>query len=664
MSIAKMQKFSLLTFYEQKDAVLQQLQDFQGVELLSSEMYYESEETTGVLTPVRDEQKQTEEVENQFDQVNWGLQLLEEYVPKKGMLEKLRQPIKRYTLHELAQAAHTYPWQEVCQTLRKQDKRLRLIEQEKRELLAQEAELNRWKYFEDRPQILNELKKSGGLLGSLPNSEFAAFTKGCEKLPLVYFETVYQSQTTTYLFVLFHKDVKDKVSSLLKKTAFEQYTYPYSGLPKDDLQHVKEKSHALIEEEKSIKHSLRAMSEEQGQLRLVAEYLDGAIKRAQSNEKLLRSAHAVAISGWIPVEQAAELEKRIQQASKDTFYLEYQQVKEQEIEDVPILLNNSRWIQPFEGLVRMYSLPQYDELDPTPFMAPFYMVAFGMMVADFGYGLLLFLATFLGKKFFHLSKGLEQNLTLFQLCSIPTIIWGLIYGNFFGFELSFQLLSAQEDVNQILVLSIIFGYIQIMFGLALKFYVLWKRKDQKLQAVFQAGSWMVFLISVVLLAAGMLLLPDSPLQTIGLIMIIASLVAVVFGGSLEGKTLAGKIGSGLYGLMDVTNYVGDMISFTRLMALGVAGGSIASAFNLIISYLPIAARFTVGILLFVALHALNIFLSYLSAYVHGIRLQYLEYFGKFFTGGGRAFVPFKTDEKYVEVISEEKMQEEKNGKLD
>ena len=175
---------------------------------------------------------------------------------------------------------------------------------------------------------------------------------------------------------------------------------------------------------------------------------------------------------------------------------------------------------------------------------------------------------------------------------------------------------------------------------------------------------MVFLISVVLLAAGMLLLPDSPLQTIGFIMIIASLGAVVFGGSLEGKTLAGKIGSGLYGLMDVTNYVGDMISFTRLMALGVAGGSIASAFNLIISYLPIAARFTVGILLFVALHALNIFLSYLSAYVHGIRLQYLEYFGKFFTGGGRAFVPFKTDEKYVEVISEEKMQEEKNGKLD
>jgi len=263
-----------------------------------------------------------------------------------------------------------------------------------------------------------------------------------------------------------------------------------------------------------------------------------------------------------------------------------------------------------------------------------------------------------------LSKGLAENLTLFQLCSIPTIIWGLIYGNFFGFEFSFQLLSAQDDVNQILVLSVIFGYIQIMFGLALKFYVLWKKKDQKLQALFQAGSWMVFLVSVVFVALGMLLFPDTPMQTIGLFLLAASLLAVVVGGSFEGNTLVGKIGSGLYGLMDVTNYVGDLISYTRLMALGVAGGSIASAFNLIISYLPVPARFTVGILLFVALHGLNIFLSYLSAYVHGIRLQYLEYFGKFFTGGGRAFDPFKSNEKYVEVISDHEIQEEKNGKLD
>jgi len=662
MAIAKMQKFSLLTFYERKEAVLSQLQDFQGVELLASEKYYATEETTGVLAPVREEQ--AEELENQFGQVNWSLNFIEEYVPKQSMLAKLRQPIKQYTIQELAHVAHTYPWQDLCQTLRKHDKRLRLIDQEKRDILAQEAELSIWQYFKERPSVLNELKKAGGQLGMIPNTEIDAFLQESEKMPLLYVETIYQSQSTAYVLVLFHKDIKNKANTLLKKAAFEQYIYPYDGMPEEDLSALKNKSQILLDEENAIKATLEAMVSEQEQLNIVAEYLDGAIKRAKSNGLLLRSAHAVSISGWIPVDAAKSLEARIQKGAAGNYYLEYQEVMEKEIADVPILLENTRWIKPFEGLVRMYSLPQYDELDPTPFMAPFYMVAFGMMVADFGYGLLLFLATLIGKKVFHLSKGLAENLTLFQLCSIPTIIWGLIYGNFFGFEFSFQLLSAQDDVNQILVLSVIFGYIQIMFGLALKFYVLWKKKDQKLQALFQAGSWMVFLVSVVFVALGMLLFPDTPMQTIGLFLLAASLLAVVVGGSFEGNTLVGKIGSGLYGLMDVTNYVGDLISYTRLMALGVAGGSIASAFNLIISYLPVPARFTVGILLFVALHGLNIFLSYLSAYVHGIRLQYLEYFGKFFTGGGRAFDPFKSNEKYVEVISDHEIQEEKNGKLD
>ena len=268
MAIAKMQKFSLLTFYDQKEAVLEQLQDFQGVELLSSEKYYDSEETTGVLTPVREEQSE-EEMENQFGQVNWSLNFLEEYVPKKGMLAQLRQPIKKYTLQELAETAHTYPWQELCQTLRKQDKRLRLIDQEKRDVLAQEAELSIWKYFKERPAVLKELKKSGGMLGSIPTSEMADFTTNSEKLPLVYVETIYQSQTTTYLLVLFHKDVKEKVTTLLKKAAFEQYIYPYEGIPEEDLQTMKEKSQRLIDEEKEIKASLGAMTKEQETLRIV-----------------------------------------------------------------------------------------------------------------------------------------------------------------------------------------------------------------------------------------------------------------------------------------------------------------------------------------------------------------------------------------------------------
>ncbi len=149
------------------------------------------------------------------------------------------------------------------------------------------------------------------MLGSIPTSEMADFTTNSEKLPLVYVETIYQSQTTTYLLVLFHKDVKEKVTTLLKKAAFEQYIYPYEGIPEEDLQTMKEKSQRLIDEEKEIKAALRAMTNEQEMLRIVAEYLDGAITRLKSNKMLLRSTHAVSISGWVPVDGATELEKRI-----------------------------------------------------------------------------------------------------------------------------------------------------------------------------------------------------------------------------------------------------------------------------------------------------------------------------------------------------------------
>lgn len=661
MAIAKMQKFSLLTFIDQKDRLLQQLQDFQHVELTNAADFYDSSEFSNLFSEIKEQQLQ-ETLEEQLGKTAWALHFLADFVEKPGFLQKLRTPVKQYTLQELKQHTDTYPWEATYQKLKQLDKKLRLAEQERKELSLQEDELNIWRYFQERPAVLESFNQAQGLLGSIPNSELPQLVTDIEKYSLAYIETIYHSQTNTYLLVLYHKDIKEKTAALLRKSGFDAYHYPFEGVPEADLQEVKNARKKIAEKEKALRAELKNMSHDREALNLVAEYLDSALTRLQQGELLQKSRYAASVTGWVPAEQTAGLIRKIEKIVGQEYYLELHETKEAQLAEIPILLKNNALIKPFEGLVEMYSMPQYDELDPTPFMAPFYMLAFGMMVADFGYGLLLFLAIFFAKKVFHFKPKMLQNLTLFEICAVPTMLWGLIYGNVFGFEFSFQLLSASEDVNEILVISIIFGYLQIMFGLILKFYILWAKKEQKLQAVFKAGSWMAFLLSVLVLVVGMLLLPASPLQTIGLIGIILSLVAAVIGGTFEGQTLAGKFGTGLYALMDVTKYVGDMISFTRLMALGVAGGSIAAAFNLIISYLPPVARFTVGVVLFLALHALNIFLSYLSAYVHGIRLQYLEYFGKFFTGGGRAFQPFKANEKYTEVVSEETRNQQEESK--
>lgn len=655
MAIVRMQKFNLITFSEYQENLLEKLQDFQEVELFDSGEFYQ--ESVPLFSRLG-KHPRTDEIESSISQVAWSRNFLNQYLPKLSLIEGLRQPLKRYTLRQLSEHAHTFDWRSVYEKLRQTDKRLRFIDQERRELSSQEDELNIWSHFDENPSVLTTLDQSIGLLGTLPSSELSRLTESLDKLPDAYLEVIHQNTTSAYILILVHKDSRQKATSFLRSTGFEEYYYPFDGKPSQDLQTIKKKAEELATEEASLKKELKAMQADYYSLGLIAEYLEGLLLRVNSNEHLLKSNYTVSISGWVPVERADRLVKQVEAATGEEHHLEFQEVKEEEYEKVPILLNNGPLTQPFEGLVEMYSLPQYDELDPTPLMAPFYAIAFGMMVADFGYGLLLFLAILIGKRLFYFKPGMKRQLTFFQLCAIPTMAWGLIYGNIFGFEFSFQLLSTNSDITQILAISVIFGYLQVMFGLILKFYILWKKQDDKLRAFFQAGSWIFFLLSALVIVAGMLLMPESNLQQLGLIGLLVSLGMIVFGGSLDGQTLAGKFGSGLYGLMDVTSYLGDLISYTRLMALGVAGGSIAAAFNLIISYLPVAARFTVGILLFVALHGLNIFLSYLSAYVHGIRLQYLEFFGKFYTGGGRPFKPLKSTEQYVEVISEEKQQQE------
>lgn len=650
-----MQKFHVLTFKKTHEKLLQTLQNFQKAEILPAD--------EGILLSdnhfVKDDSSiQTDKLENQLARVLWAKEFLTNYVPQKSFIQKLRNQSPTYTLAQLEQITETSDWESFVEDLRAKDRRLRMISQEKQDLSKEENELNRWRYFDESPAVLKDLKHSVGLLGTISNEQIPTLNHELEKYPSSYYQIIQQTNSTTYLLLLFHKTNEKKVQYSLATVGFNEYHYPFQGKPQEALSEIKDKIAAIVAEEKAIKDALRQMQAEEIQLNVVAEYYSSKVIQSRNKERLFQSKAVTSLAGWIPKTQAQALEAQISQVTKGDYYLVFEEVREEEIDEVPILLENNRWVAPFETLIEMYSLPKYNEIDPTPFMAPFYALAFGMMVADFGYGLFLFLAILLIKKIFYFDASMKRSLTFFQLCAIPTMMWGLIYGSFFGMTMPFQLLSNQSDITEILIISVIFGYIQIFFALILKFYVLWAKKEQKFKAVFQAGSWMLFLLSVGLLALGFMVLPETSLGTIGSIGLVISLIAVVIGGSTEGETFVGKIGTGLYSLMDLTNYMSDLVSYTRLMALGVAGGSIAAAFNLIISYFPTAARFTIGAVLFVLLHAINIFLSYLSAYVHGIRLQYLEFFGKFFTGGGRAFKPFEASNKYVTIVSDEKKQQE------
>ena len=255
----------------------------------------------------------------------------------------------------------------------------------------------------------------------------------------------------------------------------------------------------------------------------------------------------------------------------------------------------------------MYSLPKYDEIDPTPLLTPFYLLFFGMMIADVGYGLLLLIGTLLALKFLNFNKGMRTNLLFFHILSYPSILWGLVYGSFFGLELPFVLLSTSNDANTILLISVVFGVVQIMFGLGIKTYLSLRDKDP-LGAISGSIGWLGIFVGLIFILFGKMLFPSQVLVTVGAAVAITSAVAIVLATAMASDNKALGAGAGLYNLYGITSYIGDIVSYTRLMALGVSGGSIAVAFNMIIDFYADMGKihYRCCIVCFVAHHQLRL----------------------------------------------------------
>ena len=220
------------------------------------------------------------------------------------------------------------------------------------------------------------------------------------------------------------------------------------------------------------------------------------------------------------------------------------------------------------------------------------------------------------------------------------------------------ILSTSDDVISILILSIVFGVIQIFIGLGLAAKENIKAKNY-LGAISDGFAWQGIMAGAIIGGLGKMFLDSQPLYMIGIVLACISALLIVVTPMLQSESKIKGLASGAYNLYGITGYIGDLVSYTRLMALGISGGSIAAAFNMLVGYMPPIARFSVGILLMLALHGLNIFLSLLSAYVHGARLQYVEFFGKFYEDGGEPFAPLDNDTKYIKLVGDQMNRQQK-----
>jgi V/A-type H+-transporting ATPase subunit I len=470
-----------------------------------------------------------------------------------------------------------------------------------------------------------------------------------ELLPFdyTYYEVISEGKDESYLLAISSKEEKDAVNEVLRNNSFSSIKISGDEEPDKEMHKLAERLSVLKSEREAVKAEIKEMAVHLPDLEVYYEYLMNKKVRLHASENFLRTDSVNVIRGYIPTEMAGDFRKAVEASQKNAYYLDVKEAKDES--DIPILLKNNKLNQTFESLTAMYALPQYNEIDPTPLLAPFYLFFFGMMVADVGYGAILLIGTAVILKIANLAESTEKFIRFFFYLSIPTMFWGAIYGSFFGGIIKIPgLIDPAKDYMMILIMSIIFGLVHVFFALGVKAF-LYVRAGDPIGALFDAGFWYMALIGAIGFLLPMFLDLPPAVKTISMVVMIIGMGGIVVTGGRSAETVVGKAAGGLYSLYGISSYVGDFVSYSRLMALGLSGGFIASAINMMIGMLSgmgiIGILF--GVVLFVGGQAFNIFLSLLGAYVHTSRLTYVEFFGKFYSGGGKPFNLFQNASKYI-----------------
>lgn len=510
-------------------------------------------------------------------------------------------------------------------------------------------------------------KNTSFLLGTLPvKTDFSSVLKELsESLPSVIINSVSEDKQFRYVYAFYFKYDKDELLSILRKYNFNALT---KGNEKGTAQEIIEKFEKQIEKDKAdIENRKSIISAHSGEKESIERYFDQSVMnkdRLKVVSDMMTTKNVFYFEGWVPEKCKDDIKNLF---DKYGYYFEMREAEDDE--EPPVLLQNSNIVTPFEAVTSMYSLPSKGDIDPTKFLAPFYFIFFGLMLSDAAYGIILSVGCFLMLKKFKPEGTMYKMLKMFFYCGISTFFWGVLFGGWFGDivtivsktflgrEISIAPLwfAPMEEPMTLLIFSLILGAIHLFTGMAIQAYVLVK-DGKPLDALFDIGLWYVLLIGLVLFGAGGMAAPA--LSTIGMYMSIVGAVGILLTGGRHKKGIFGKITGGLGSLYGITSYLSDVLSYSRLLALGLATGVVASVVNMLGSLMGggiVGA--IVLIVVFVIGHIFNLAINALGAFVHSCRLQYVEFFGKFYTGGGRPFKPFMRNTKYVKIVEEEN----KNG---
>ena len=653
MAKVKMMSIEIVALLKDSKKVLELLQRRGAVQLSQGAPEGRMERLdTGRSVAILEKQKAT---------VLRALAVLDEYAPAKTSLLASLSGRKRLSLSQFAEKS-----ERIDEAMRRAydiialQKRIVNAKAEIAQLSAQMDALAPWRAL-DLPMSLRGTEMTRAFFGTLPGlysreDILKALENDFPDGLLAELEVISASREQSCVFALAHKSAAEEFEKALRALGFSWVGDSSDILPSKAIYACQSKIEHLKRESDDCAAMLRSSAAAREDLLFAADHFTLRRDRYEALQELMLTENTFVLSGYVPQDSAGRLAEEL----RKKFTLAVSIAEPGEDEDVPVLLKNNALVAPLEDITASYSLPSRDDIDPNAPMAVFYYLFFGMMLSDAGYGLLISVVTGLILRFKRPEGSLKLNLQKFFLCGLSTVFWGALFGSWFGNIVNVVSVSyfggsdimkplwfdPAADPMRLLVFSIGLGFVHVIAGLGIKFYMFWKG-GKKLDALFDIGLWWVVFAGLLCLVAGYQINTGFPLSTVGGAVAIAGAAGLVLTQGRDSPSLGGKILGGLGSLYGITGYFSDVLSYCRLMALGLVTGIIGTVFNAIGNLAGTSFFGTVMLIaVFAAGHAINLAINCLGAYVHCNRLQYVEFFSKFYEGGGKPFKPLTVNTKY------------------
>ena len=661
MAVCKIKKVNIFTHLELKDEIIEELQKAGCVQIIDVTPKLKKSSLSDF-----NEINNTERI-SALPEVKYCIDYLSNFIDKPKKSDKPTTTTKYvYDYKKLPLLFSRFDYKKIYSKCKELDDKLKELKNRENHLVKTQEHLKEWKELDIKVEDLEGTKNTKIIVGTLPSKDFISCLEEIKKIGKeIEINKFAEDKKQCKIMIVSISEYYVLIKKVLDKYNFNSFQIhiEFTKTPKNILEDISKELKSIKEKRGIISDAGRKLYRENLSLYLAFDYLSLLKSRKDIEIYLKMTKKVIIIEGWILEKNIDIMKKRLFNKTNE---LEIIFSDPDENDDIPVALDNNKFVEPFESITELYGIPKYKEFDPTPLFAPFYFIFFGMCLSDAGYGLIIAALSYFSLSKFKFEGTVKKFFELFFLGGLSTFIMGAIMGSWMGDTLNYlpknilfiktflidtiSLLDPIKNPMPLLLISLSLGVIQIYTGIIIKFIA--NVKENKIKTgLMDQGSWLLLISGLLLFILANSVGSLAGLKIITKYIIWAGLLSVVITQGRSNKNIILKAAGGVLSLYNIIGYFSDILSYSRLFALGLSTAVLAVVVNnfvMLFKDIPFIG-IILAALVFIIGHLFNMVISGMGAFIHSTRLQYVEYFTKFYEGGGTPFKPFQVITKYIKV---------------